>query len=101
MDKLVRLMIEDVALVDKRFVGREIGDYNKKFANLHSKHLTSLEAKRMIPDRLLDELDKIKKHVLVSNLSTGELSLSEFSEYLVNLDNNDFYNSEVFIEVPG
>jgi DNA-dependent protein kinase catalytic subunit len=27
--------------------------------------------------------------------------LSEFSEYLVNLDNNDFYNSEVYIEVPG
>lgn len=24
-----------------------------------------------------------------------------FSEYLNNLDNNDFYNPEVFIEIPG
>lgn len=37
----------------------------------------------------------------MNNLSTGELSLSEFSEYLVNLDNNDFYNPEFYIEVPG
>jgi hypothetical protein len=60
MDKLLRLLIEDVALVDKRFIGREIGDYNKKFADLCSKHLNSLEAKRMAPDKLIDELGKIK-----------------------------------------
>ena len=50
MDKLLRILIEDVALVEKRFVGREIGDYNKKFADLCSKHLIGLEAKRMTPD---------------------------------------------------
>lgn len=101
MDKLIRLMIEDVALLDKRFVGREIGDYNKKFADTYAKHLSNLELKRMSPDKILDDLSKLKEQVVMNNLSTGELSLSEFSEYLVNLDNNDFYNPEFYIEVPG
>jgi hypothetical protein len=50
MDKLLKLLVEDVALVDKRFVGKEIGNYNKKFANAWSKQLISMEAKRMNPD---------------------------------------------------
>lgn len=60
MDKLLKLLVEDVALVDKRFVGKEIGNYNKKFANACSKQLISMEAKRMNPDELLDELGVIK-----------------------------------------
>ena len=55
----------------------------------------------MNPDKLLEDFGKMKLLVKTNNLSTGEQSLSEFSEYLVNLDNNDFYNSEVYIEVPG
>jgi DNA-dependent protein kinase catalytic subunit len=34
-------------------------------------------------------------------LSQGDEKLSAFSEYLNELDNNDFYNSEVYIEIPG
>jgi len=76
MDKLLRILIEDVALLEKRFVGREIGDYNKKFAVMCSKHLTNLEAKRMIPEKLIDELGKLKIQVKTNNLATGEVSLS-------------------------
>lgn len=72
MDKLLRLLIEDVATVDKQFVGREIGDCNKKFADTWSKQLINMEAKRMNPDKVLEDLGKIKTLVKTNNLSTGE-----------------------------
>jgi DNA-dependent protein kinase catalytic subunit len=34
-------------------------------------------------------------------LSEGYEKVEKFCEWLNNLDNNDFYNSEVFIEIPG
>lgn len=34
-------------------------------------------------------------------MSAGEEKISTFSVYLSDLENNDFYNSEVYIEVPG
>ena len=32
ISQLIKLMIEDVANVDKSYIGPSIGDYNKKFA---------------------------------------------------------------------
>ena len=94
-------MIDDIASRKKRYIGLQLGDYNKQFAELWLKRLTDLKNKKLAPDGLLAELKQIKAKVDISNLSKGNEKLSVFSEYLDNLDNNDFYNPEVYIEIPG
>jgi len=46
-------MIEDVGSIQKRYIGREIGDYNKKFVENYSKPFVNLENKKLNPEMLL------------------------------------------------
>jgi hypothetical protein len=50
---------------------------------------------------LIKEVRDAKEKVAEIDLGQGLEKLSMYSEYLNELDNNDFYNSEVYIEIPG
>lgn len=52
-------------------------------------------------DALIPQLQKFDEEIKNSKLKPGLQKLSEFSEYLDMLDNNDFYNAQVYIEIPG
>jgi DNA-dependent protein kinase catalytic subunit len=94
-------MIEDVATEDKPLIGAELGEYNRKFASKWGKYLKDRKVTELSITDLVKELDKIYQKVSMSALGTGREKLSLFSEWLNNLDNNDFYNPEVYIEIPG
>ena len=50
---------------------------------------------------LVQQLQKFDETIRNSKLKPGFHKLSLFSEYLDQLDNNDFYNANVYIEIPG
>ena len=50
---------------------------------------------------LIPQLQKFDEEIGNSKLKPCFQKLSLFSEYLDMLDNNDFYNANVFIEIPG
>ena len=52
-------------------------------------------------DQLLPQLQKFDEEIKNSKLKPTFQKLSLFSEYLDMLDNNDFYNPSVYIEIPG
>lgn len=93
---LLQLMIQDVGTVKKG-----LGSYNVKFAQKWLPFLNGLLKKRMTISDLLREVRDVKDKLYEYQLGQGDEKLSTFSEYLADLDNNDFYNSEVFIEIPG
>jgi DNA-dependent protein kinase catalytic subunit len=44
---------------------------------------------------------KVKQKLQQISLGYGPVDVSLFSEYLSQLDNNDFYNHDVYVEIPG
>lgn len=52
-------------------------------------------------DKLIPQLQKFDKEIANSKLKPTLHKLSLFSEHLDMLDNNDFYNARVYIEIPG
>ena len=52
-------------------------------------------------DTQMKELRKVWTLIKPSRLQPGGQKLALFSEYLNSLDNNDFYNPQAYIEIPG
>jgi hypothetical protein len=90
----VKLLIEDTCQNRKGY-----GHYNAKFATKWHRYFETLLKKS--PDDLFESLRQVKEKIGQYALGEGEEKLSTFSLYLQDLDNNDFYNQEQYIEVPG
>ncbi len=73
-------------------MGTSLGSYNKKFAEKWSKYFETNKIKKLSLSNLVQEMTAVKVKMASANLSQGPERLSLFSEYLSNLDNNDFYN---------
>ena len=52
-------------------------------------------------DALIPQLQEFDNEIKNSKLKPSMQKLTLFSEYLDMLDNNDFYNAHVYIEIPG
>lgn len=78
-----------------------MGSYNRKFAQWISQELQGKNLESLGQDKLEREIKSIFKKVCMLPLLQGEKDLWLFSEYLNELDNNDFYNPDQYIEVPG
>jgi len=104
------MMIADVGSVSKPMVGEEIGSYNRKFAQNWRKILVdkfgeqgqNVTDSKRLSQQLASLQTKFNENMeQMGNLGQGYEKLSTFSEWLDNLDNNNFYNPYEYIEVPG
>ena len=93
---LLQLAIDDVG-TDKP----DLGSYNRKFAKSWGTVLTQLQGRAHRKNDLMSQMQKVRQKLFSVKLSYGSVDVSLFSEYLSQLDNNDFYNNAVYIEVPG
>lgn len=73
---LISLMIEDVACVNKKFVGTDLGDYNKKFAEKWSKYFETNKIRKLSLSALVQEMTVVKTKMASANLSQGPERLS-------------------------
>lgn len=93
-------MLNDIASPERKYIGERIGTYNKKFYEKFGKQIV----KQFGQDAKLVEKMDHKKYLILLNqinqkvneisgqLGQGYEKLSTFSEWLDNLDCNDFYN---------
>ena len=94
-------MRQDVASLSKPLIDNQIGSYNRNFAKKMIEYLNANKIEGLKLGPQMKELRKIWTLVKPSRLQPGYQKLSLFSEYLSGLDNNDFYNPQQYIEVPG
>ena len=94
-------MLADVASSDKPYIDGQIGQYNSRFVRQVNQYFKKNRLQRKNMDALIPQLQKFDKEIGNSKLKAGQEKLSMFSEYLDMLDNNDFYNDKVYIEIPG
>lgn len=105
----VAKMFEDIFSGDKRYVGRDIGSYNSKFAadwrkvfekefggNLKDLN-PAIKDKNQLNDRLLKMLQHLKEK---TQLPTGTEKLEKYSRWLDNYDSGN-YREDQQLEVPG
>lgn len=99
--QLVAMMLNDVASAEKPLIGGQIGDYNKQFAKKWGSYFEGIKLTELSISKIIEVLKQVNAKAGQAQLSQGHEKLSAFSEYLSNLDNNDFYNPECYIEIPG
>lgn len=91
----------------KPMVGTEIGLYNRQFiqkwepAFAKSFGQGGSKVLQMGLAPLVTELQAINKKMNAVQLFQGSERISKYSEWLDNLDCNEFYQTKHFIEIPG
>ena len=94
-------MLADVGTASKPYIDGQIGQYNSKFVRQVEQYFRKNRLQRRDMDALIPQLQKFDEEIKNSKLKPCLNKLSLFSEYLDMLDNNDFYNAHVYIEIPG
>jgi len=103
------MMFNDLVAPEKPLIGEMIGSYNRNFGKkLEKVFMKSLgkggeNAEKMNPKQIQQALAEIaaKVNPMISSLGQGYEKLATFSEWLDQLDCNDFYNFFQYIEIPG
>jgi len=98
---LLEKMLVDVASDTRPYVDNQIGSYNTSFVREAKSYFKKNKLQKRDMNALVKQLKTFDEHIKNSKLKPGFHKLSLFSEYLDMLDNNDFYNPSVFIEIPG
>lgn len=84
----------DVGSENRQSLGSRIGSYNTQFAKKVGSYFSENVLQRDNMEALVKQLDKFDRRIGNSKLRACLQKLSLFSEYLDQLDNNDFYNHE-------
>ena len=98
------MMLADVGKTERPIVGEMVGSYNRKFAEKWGKVLERGFQGVQDPKKLASTVQTLNQKLnesMASGLGQGYEKLSVFSEWLDQLDNNNFYNPYEYIELPG
>lgn len=101
------MMWNDIMSDSKPMVGNNIGQYNKQFIQkwqpvfVRSFGQHGAKVTQMGLALLVTELQTINKKMGGVQLFQGHEMISKYSEWLDELDCNEFYQVKNFIEIPG
>ena len=104
---IVLKMLADIMSPSKPLVGEDIGLYNRQFFEKWRPIFTKafgaggVKVPQMDLASLLTSLEEIRKKVGAVALFHGAEQLSKYSEWLSELDCNEFNDSRNRIEIPG
>ena len=115
MKDIMNAIDYDIINLNKKYIGNKVGSYNRKFSQLISHSIKSLNINNFISiltssesyqeknekfNREITQIRQALKNLEFHQVQEGIEKLSTFSEWLSQYENNEFVNPENYIILP-